>query len=396
MKKLILHIGYGKTGSSALQTWFALNAQQLNKQGVNYAGINDEAKAFQVNSGNGGLLLSFLNGEDVSNERLMEYYFGNLDCALISSEALQSLGTDRAVNRDDLTRLLNFAQKNRLDLRVIAFIRNIYNHNYSNYVQAVKRKGWCMTFEDWTDEKLNIYPIQFFMALRKSVPVSLLNYDSNINNLAPSFCRVANIEYSNLLEMRRKKVNRSLTHTELKTLQLYIESASEVGVDRIFIARKVSDHLVNNFPNVGYKTYYSKEVVQKIEKNFGSQISEFNKLSLEKFNFTISILNDNKEEYLVGNDTDTEMSASRARVIESLIASVEEIGTFTLIKIFLKSAEHTSLRASIKLCCSLIIKRLAVQFVSVANQTSTFLFSFYSGGMCVLRRIRTKILKLTR
>jgi hypothetical protein len=396
MKKLILHIGYGKTGSSALQTWFALNAQQLNKQGVNYAGANEEAKAFQVNSGNGGLLLSFLNGEDVSNERLMEYYFGNLDCSLISSEALQSLGTDRAVNREDLTRLLSFAQKNQIDIRVIAFIRNIYNHNYSNYVQAVKRKGWCMTFENWADEKLNIYPIQFFMELRKSVPVSLLNYDSNIHNLAPSFCRAANIEYSNLLEMRRKKVNRSLTHTELKILQIYIESASEVGLDRSVFARIVSDNLVNNFPNVGYKTYYSKEVVKKIERYFGSQISEFNKLSLDKFNFTISILNDNKDEYLVGDDTDTERSASRARVLDSLISSAEEIGTVSLFIIFFKSAKQTSLITSGKLCCSLIVRRLAVNIVSVASQTTAFLFSFYSGIIGLLKRIRTKILKLTR
>ena len=42
MRQLILHIGPGKSGSSALQSWLALNQEQLAGQGVN-AGVIDVA-----------------------------------------------------------------------------------------------------------------------------------------------------------------------------------------------------------------------------------------------------------------------------------------------------------------------------------------------------------------
>ena len=56
MKTLYLHIGLGKTGSSALQSWLSLNAELLSKQGIDYADTVPEVKYGESLSGNGSAL----------------------------------------------------------------------------------------------------------------------------------------------------------------------------------------------------------------------------------------------------------------------------------------------------------------------------------------------------
>ena len=55
MRTLYLHIGLGKTGSSALQSWLSLNAELLSKQGIDYADLVPEVKYGESLSGNGTL-----------------------------------------------------------------------------------------------------------------------------------------------------------------------------------------------------------------------------------------------------------------------------------------------------------------------------------------------------
>ena len=59
MKKLIIHIGHGKTGSSYLQSVFALNKDMLKKEGFDYPDHKDSkvAEIGYISAGNGDLLL---------------------------------------------------------------------------------------------------------------------------------------------------------------------------------------------------------------------------------------------------------------------------------------------------------------------------------------------------
>ena len=72
MKTLFLHIGLGKTGSSALQSWLSLNVEGLREQGIDYADLAPEAKRGDVSSGNGVALFQAVRAGDLDEaERLL-------------------------------------------------------------------------------------------------------------------------------------------------------------------------------------------------------------------------------------------------------------------------------------------------------------------------------------
>ena len=50
MRELFLHVGFAKTGSSALQSWLASNVRELASLGFNYAGENESAKSYKTSS----------------------------------------------------------------------------------------------------------------------------------------------------------------------------------------------------------------------------------------------------------------------------------------------------------------------------------------------------------
>ena len=59
MKKLIVHVGHGKTGSSFLQSIFALNSDRMAQLGILYPEhiSNAMARRGHITSGNGNILL---------------------------------------------------------------------------------------------------------------------------------------------------------------------------------------------------------------------------------------------------------------------------------------------------------------------------------------------------
>ena len=129
MKKLFLHIGLSKTGSSAVQSWLSLNSVLLRKCGYNYADLAPDAKLEKITSGNGALLknkLSELNKDELVI-LLSKTYFCGSDIAIISSESLQ------AATISDLEKLKAALQALQVDTKIIAFMRSVYELCYSNY-----------------------------------------------------------------------------------------------------------------------------------------------------------------------------------------------------------------------------------------------------------------------
>ncbi len=136
-KKLFLHIGLGKTGTSALQYWLSLNHGNLKALGYCYADLVEEAKTGAITSGNGvPLRQAFIEGDDAEVRRLFdEVYFEGCSRSIISSESFQRLS-------DDNLELMNqICTEQNIELKVIAFARSVYEHCYSVYLQRVKRHG---------------------------------------------------------------------------------------------------------------------------------------------------------------------------------------------------------------------------------------------------------------
>ncbi len=288
MKELILHIGYGKTGSSALQSWLANNHKKLNQQGVMYAGVNEDAKSFRISSGNGAMLHEYLFNDGVSDQRLLDYYFGGFERAIVSSEQFQALrnGTPEAL------KLKEFLDKYNIRLHLIAFIRNIYNHFYSNYVQAIKRQGCLLTFDNWISDRLEIKPFECYQSLSRVWPMTLISYDNNIANLALAFCENSGIEYFELAPMSALKVNRTLSYSEIVLIQKLATRAVEHGYQSSIVAKVLSDDLVNLYPDRNTKVLLDKSIYMKILGKYDTMIRNFNIECEERFGFTIKILND--------------------------------------------------------------------------------------------------------
>jgi hypothetical protein len=135
MKNLYLHIGLGKTGSSALQSWLSLNSSTLLQQGYSYADLVPEAKLGKVSSGNGYVLFVALRkGDYAEAERLIteSYFVSGCERAIISCELLQNLALAR------LRVLQDIFARHDIQVTVIAYVRSFYEHLYSTYAQHVK------------------------------------------------------------------------------------------------------------------------------------------------------------------------------------------------------------------------------------------------------------------
>ncbi|MBX2847236.1 MAG: hypothetical protein KTR16_02860 [Acidiferrobacterales bacterium] len=330
-RKLIIHIGYGKTGSSALQSWFANNQQALKGNGISYVGVNRDARNYRISSGNASLLLDYLGSNDVADEEVIEHYFSDMQIALISGEALQTLG---AFGKQDSTKLLDLVHRYDLDLQLVAFIRNIYNHNYSNYVQAVKRKGFTMSFEEWFSERGNIYPVDFYLGLYELIPVNLLHYDEELEDLAAAFCGAVGIDYDTLSPMEARRVNRTLTHAEIEVLIGYIKMATSAGYQSEVFAKCVSDHIVNAYPDFPSEVFVSQRVVAEIDEKFGRSIDRFNSIATEKFGFKIEILN--KYGYAdVNTHSDLDRLSARSRVRSAIVRQLSTLSSGPVLKFFL-------------------------------------------------------------
>lgn len=161
MRRLIIHCGKSKTGTSYLQSIFAKNAAKLKEHGVEYPGLSVDLGAAargEITSGNGIQFASALcrpkdlapstTPEAVKSQWLDRCREIEADDILISSELFETV-TDEVV-----TELKSFAEKLDRELWLIAYFRKQEQALQSVYAQGVKR-GHVMTGPTEFLEKLN-------------------------------------------------------------------------------------------------------------------------------------------------------------------------------------------------------------------------------------------------
>jgi hypothetical protein len=291
MKELFLHIGCPKTGSSALQSWLAINQTKLIEQGYHFAVTDGEAKQFRINSGNAAVLDSHIrqNREQAPNDKnsdleVLGLYFSGFDKAIVSSEILSGLRVEYIEKLKTL-----FAQHN-IRVRVIAYVRNLYDFFYSAHVQHVKRTNRLISFEQATMEERHFRHFQTYRNFSKFFDVTLIHYDSVIDNIASPFCDAIGVDYSKLIPMPAKQVNRTLSQDEIEVVQCLGKWLVDLGIVVDDFSRIVSDDLVHKFPETQSQAVYSDSVYQYLMKTFGEQIDAFNVICENQFDFQLSIL----------------------------------------------------------------------------------------------------------
>ena len=147
-KKLIIHAGGSRTGSSFLQKKLANNP--LKKYGVNYASVINIDNVYPE-GGNGQCIYEILNSPDAGQSEkkriieLIKGFFQESCIAICSSEFLSELSPEQwrlfITILDDL----------KIDYKIIVFIRDVSSYFASVYLQSVLYHGVASSISHWIE-----------------------------------------------------------------------------------------------------------------------------------------------------------------------------------------------------------------------------------------------------
>ncbi len=244
--KLFLHIGHGKTGTSAIQSSLAIASNDLAEQGISYPiqqSLRDRASRLEITSGN------WEPKSEVSlSDELLEIAANNGDDLkiILSSESLFWLVPELIQNKSKW--------ENNIDMHIILAVREIEEMLSSEYQQRVKRHGDSMPLEQFLRARHFISSHH-----AKAAEIIELMNESNISNTIINYSRHKR-DISQLIfklvgaeelypedQMAGAIINRSLSRKELEMLitinALYYSKFP-------WISTRISDALIKSQPQV--------------------------------------------------------------------------------------------------------------------------------------------------
>jgi hypothetical protein len=271
-KKIFLHIGHGKTGTSSIQSILANATADLEAANVLYPfapGFEDAKKGF-ISSGN----ISSQNIDD-----------GWLDYCV--AQALQEQPDYKAYifssefifwHMDQF--FLKFENyKEYCDFEIILTVRDPFDMFSSTYQQWVKRHGAVMSFMDFLVQQnfRECHATQALAILERLEElhdkVNVLNYTAVGRNIGSRVLGVMNVDDLAACHIAKNEiVNRSLDAAEFQ-LMLLINSVygAEAG-------GKVSDALVNGLPSLPAMNFnFSNQSVARIKRNMQPFVDKINR-----------------------------------------------------------------------------------------------------------------------
>ncbi len=288
--RLILHLGPGKTGTSALQTFFCKNYEVLKEQGVLYPWPNPNQEQGCIGAGNFLALLPAVNHspEDPCND-LLEDFFSKLDleCTpkihtiVLSSEALGEVSCEVWKNFLKKAKIRNF------DVECIACVREPYSWHWSAWGQGLK---FSLTKHDFSEEKINknIFIdalIDLVISYTTIFPqFTIINYDFHKKDLIASFLTTMGIskECQKCQKDFSAKINRSLTLSELNLMISLNQTLKQLLILKKTPPNYKEEVLCCNFSTQNpYKKaflFYDAQIAKQIYKNFEKKIKEINRL----------------------------------------------------------------------------------------------------------------------
>ena len=231
-RRVILHIGVAKTGSSALQAGLVQNRAQLLEQGVAYPASRSDKRASRggTTSGNGILLLPFLAArvrdpdaaDDARRSVHLELDHSSASTLLYSSEALYRF------EKAALVQLMDELRDRDVRLHVALFVRDIAGHAWSAYLQMVKGRMYSGTFTEYLAGTTDVAyrfrlreRLEILVSLLGQENVTVLHYDSLRDNLFKEFSeQVLGVHVDDAWAGTTSRVNRSLTPRELAYMQV--------------------------------------------------------------------------------------------------------------------------------------------------------------------------------
>ena len=293
----IIHIGHGKTGSSAIQAYLAQNRLKLASKDINYPFHRslEWARDGKISSGNGSLLL------DIRNASGNDLYSDETLCARLDDE-----------------RIARIQSCYRGGVRFICYTRDFFDHALSAWGQNVKRAGYKFGFPKFLKNvyggHLNQLLIWLERAERQNIKLEVFNYSRHRQHIVEHFTSLIlgdnSRDFLTQFPPQRQLVNRSLTLAEYELQRLM----------NIHFPKKtstfVSDVFVNELPNIQSE----KPKVSEALYDFAG----------EKFLPVIKAINAYlpKEEHLTFEDFNTLNKPAKSMQTDRMNLSRQQLETF--------------------------------------------------------------------
>ena len=256
MKTLILHIGISKTGSSALQVFWARNREPLAARSFDYFAIGDYSMgaAGKISSGNGAHLARCLYppGAGIYMDALPKH-LDQIDRLISASDCETGiLSSELFIDATDsgLIGFRTWLEERGIRLVMFYFIRQQIDFIASSYIQVVKRHGYTGSLEQFVDTTLpSIKHIRYsalyarLLSIVGSDQIICKNYTiakRSPTGLFDAFLQSFGLDWTGLVNVT-EQVNPSLAPEEVAIM---------LAINKFRPRMELSDYIVNNAASV--------------------------------------------------------------------------------------------------------------------------------------------------
>lgn len=248
--ELIVHAGFPKTGSSALQYWLDTNASALADAGVLYprVGRSAEDAPGNITAGNGKLLSHYLV------PKLRHWSFEIDDFPAKFRRTFIETGHERVlisreqIGASDADMLRRFKDEIVPDVQLtfVIFIRDLYNLARASWTQHIKRHVMTCDLKEYAAENgSNVGNLQDIVDVLGRENVRVLHYDSETEDLVGAFLNAIGVDPAiGTARSSVGRINRSLSDAEARVL---MECGQAHGQRKL--ARLLSNHFMDQYRN---------------------------------------------------------------------------------------------------------------------------------------------------
>jgi hypothetical protein len=269
-RRLILHIGAPKTGTSAIQRFLASNIENLRLIGMDYLNAEPPRADFHT-TGNGLPIFLYFERAEVGPkklESLVNGYFGAQRTAIVSSELLSSIA---AVG---WRHIIDACQAQNITPFVIYYVRNVYPFYISTYNQAVKHDGVTESFEEFV-ERNSVFNcadrLTFITELIGANCLNVAHYESEQKNICEHFFSlISPTAHKSSFELHAARVNRSLDEAELRLMRIANQ------YPKAQFPGELSNILISSDPNRCSEKPSRPEIIQLLTTRHIHDVSQIN------------------------------------------------------------------------------------------------------------------------
>jgi len=259
-KRLIIHIGLYKTGSTALQAFLAQSVSVLASSGIAYPFIAQRGDGGSgVAIGNIWLELIRLRqkyGSACSTDEMVERFLGEAigNAIAESSHNTILLSCEHLCSESALRIIGSFAIVH--DVSVIAYVRDPYDLYVSRWKQRVKSQGEAAPFDAWLALRLRESEQSLFAILREfaALPINLIliSYDLHKKRLIESFLQRIGVDPSqcNTEPYKGTTHNRSLSYEQAMLVTMALQNGASSKFSADLLSQFMSSPAASSDPTI--------------------------------------------------------------------------------------------------------------------------------------------------